>query len=34
MFDPGPYFGLGTIFRPLGLIDHTAVAVAAITEWS
>ena len=32
MFDPGPHFGLGTIFRPLGLIHHTAVAVAAIGE--
>ena len=31
MFDPGPHFGLGTIFRPLGLIYH-AVAVAAIGE--
>src|SRR5215471_20643302 len=25
-------FGLGTIFRPLGLIHHTAAAVAAIGE--
>ena len=32
MFDPGPHVGLGTIFRPLGLIYHTAVAVAAIGE--
>ena len=29
MLDPGPHFGLGTIFRPLDLIDNTAVAVAA-----
>jgi hypothetical protein len=32
MFDPGAHFGLGTIFRSLGLIDNTAVAVAAIDE--
>jgi len=32
MFDPGPHFGLGTIFCPLDFIDDTAVAVAAIDE--
>jgi hypothetical protein len=32
MFDPGPHFGLGTIFCPLDLIHDTAVAVAAIDE--
>src|ERR1700747_2343384 len=32
MFDRGPRFGLGTIFRPLGLIDNAAVAVAAIDK--
>src|SRR5215469_15060337 len=32
MFDPGPHFGLGTIFRPLDLIDDAAVPVAAIGE--
>src|SRR6516162_8093295 len=32
MFDPGPHFGLGPIFRPLDLIHDTAVAVAAIDE--
>ena len=32
MFDPGPYFRLGAVFRPLDLIDDTAVAVAAIGE--
>ena len=32
MFDPGPHFGLGTVFRSLDLIDNTAVAVAAINE--
>src|SRR5438105_14273372 len=32
MFDPGPHFGLCAVFRPLDLIDNTAVAVAAIGE--
>src|SRR6516225_1851607 len=32
MFDPGPHFGLGTIFRPLDLVDDAAVAVAALGE--
>jgi hypothetical protein len=32
MFDPGPHFGLGTIFRPLHLIDNAAMAVAAINK--
>src|ERR1700760_1045742 len=32
MFDPGPHFRLGAVFRPLDLIDNTAVAVAAIGE--
>ena len=32
MFDPGPDFGLGAIFRPLDLIHNTAVAVAAIDK--
>src|SRR5215471_18335697 len=32
MFNPGPHFGLGTIFRPLDLIDDAVVAVAAIGE--
>ena len=32
MLDSGPHFGLGTIFRPLDLIDDAAVPVAAIGE--
>src|SRR5881392_2516419 len=32
MFNPGPHFGLGAVFRPLDLIDNTAVAVATIGE--
>ena len=32
MLDPGPHFGLGTVFRSLDLIDNTAVAIAAIGE--
>ena len=32
MFDPSPHFGLGAVFRPLDLIDNTAVAVAAVDE--
>src|SRR5438105_12574533 len=32
MFDPGPHFGLGAVFRPLDLVDNTAVSVAAIGE--
>src|SRR4029077_6265707 len=32
MFDPSPPFGLGAVFRPLNLIDNTAVAVAAVGE--
>jgi len=32
MFDPGPHFRLGTVFRPLGLIDDAAVAVAPVDE--
>ena len=32
MFDPGPHFGLGPIFRALDLIRDTAVPVAAIDE--
>src|SRR5437763_14278691 len=32
MLDPGPHFRLGAVFRPLDLIDNTAVAVAAIGE--
>src|SRR6059058_2960654 len=32
MLDRGPHFGLGAIFRPLDLIDNTAMAVAAIGE--
>src|SRR5438067_10071301 len=32
MFDPGPHFRFGAVFRPLDLIDNTAVAVAAIGE--
>src|SRR5437660_10897131 len=32
MLDPGLHFGLGAVFRPLDLIDNTAVAVAAIGE--
>src|SRR5690242_1815957 len=32
MFDPGPHFGFGAVFRPLDLIGNTAVAVAAIGE--
>ena len=32
MFDPGPHFRLGAVFRPLDPIDNTTVAVAAIGE--
>jgi hypothetical protein len=32
MFDPGPHFGFGAVFRPLDLTDNTAVAVAPIGE--
>src|SRR5436189_270086 len=32
MFNPGPHFGLGAVFRALDLIDNTTVAVAAIDE--
>src|ERR1700730_18792482 len=32
MFNPGPHFGLGAVFRPLDLIDDTTVAVAAIDK--
>src|SRR6476620_11038096 len=32
MFNPGPHFGFGAVFRALDLIDNTAVAVAAIDE--
>src|SRR4029453_11095219 len=32
VFDPGSHFGFGAVFRPLDLIDNTAVAVAAIGE--
>src|SRR2546430_17004974 len=32
MLDPGPHFGLGTIFRPLDLIAKATVAVAAFYE--
>ena len=32
MLDAGPHFGLGAVFRPLDLIHHTAVAIAAIGE--
>ena len=32
MFDLGPHFGLGAVFRPLDFVDDTAVAVAAIDE--
>src|SRR5438477_10581611 len=32
MFNPWPHFGLGAVFRPLDLIDNTAMAVAAIGE--
>jgi hypothetical protein len=32
MLDPDPHFGLGAVFRPLDLIDNTAVAAAAIGE--
>ena len=31
MFDPGPHFRLGAVFRPLDLVDNTAVAVAG--DW-
>ena len=30
MFDPGPHFGLATIFRALDLINDAAVAIATI----
>jgi hypothetical protein len=32
MLDPGPHFGLGTIFRRLDLVHNTAVAVAKVNE--
>src|SRR5499427_680480 len=32
MLDAGPHFGLGAVFRPLDLIDNTAVAITAIGE--
>jgi len=32
VFDPGPHFGLGAVFRPLHLIDNTATAAATIGE--
>jgi hypothetical protein len=32
MFDLGPHFGFGAVFRTFDLIDNTAVAVAAIGE--
>ena len=32
VFDPGPHLGFGAVFRPLDLIDNTAVAIAAIGE--
>jgi hypothetical protein len=32
MLDPGPHFGLGTIFRPLDLVHNTAVSVSAVDE--
>src|SRR5215831_5706621 len=32
MLDAGPHFRLGAVFRPLDLIDNTAVAVAAVGE--
>ena len=32
MFDLGPHFGFCAVFGPLGLIDNTAVTVAAIGE--
>jgi len=32
MFDPGPHFRFGAIFRSLDLIDDAAVAIAAIGE--
>src|SRR5689334_25061570 len=32
MLDSGPHFGLGAVFRPLDLIDNTAMPIAAIGE--
>ena len=32
MFDPGPHFGFGAVFCPLGFINYIAVTVAAIGE--
>src|SRR4029077_4020169 len=32
MFTPSPHFGLGAVFRPLGLVDDTTVAVAGIDK--
>src|SRR3954453_14396115 len=32
MLDPGPHFRLGAVFRPLDLIDNTAMPIAAIGE--
>ena len=32
MLDPGAYLGLGAVFRPLDLIHHATVAIAAIGE--
>ena len=30
VFDAGPHFGLGAVFRPRALVDDAAVAIAAI----
>src|SRR5215831_9385656 len=32
VFYPGPHFGLGAVFRPLDLVDSSAVAMATIGE--
>ncbi len=32
MFDPGPHFRLGAVFRAFALIDNTVVAVAPIFD--
>ena len=32
MFNPGPHFGLGAVFRSLDLIDDSAVAVARLVK--
>src|SRR6516162_11869529 len=34
MLDFGPHLRFGAVFRPLGLVDHTAMAIAPVDEVS